>query len=109
MSEYGSADEITTLRRAAALMRKRAEDALPRTRGLCEDWFEAECPELDHLRPPEAAHIASWHPTVALAVADWLDALARAIKYSGVAHHPEPLSITERGVEVARAYLGESR
>jgi len=53
-------------------------------------------------------HIASWHPVVALAVADWLDhAAARAeskIEHGG---KPEPVWLHERdALAVARAYLG---
>ena len=85
------------LRRAAALMRERAEAATP---GRWEhvEAFHASfvCfPARDDLdtvaatkilradnRPGrrkdkrDAAHIASWHPAVALAVADWLEAVA---------------------------------
>lgn len=71
------------LRRAAALMRERAGAA---TQGA---WrFEtapngfspmvigggmAVADTFDKPHLSDAKHIASWHPTVALAVADWLD------------------------------------
>lgn len=86
------------LRRAATLMRERAVDATPgpwkawqqhgrdytdegwsqvgvksQTRDVALTYptgFDHDCHEDD------AAHIASWHPAVALAVADWLDAVA---------------------------------
>jgi len=46
-----------------------------------------------------AEHIASWHPSVALAVARWLDDAAfDAVGYGGDA---------DPALEVARTYLGE--
>ena len=45
--------------------------------------------------PADADYIASWHPAVALAVADWLDNAARIWPFDG----PPALA-------VARAYLG---
>jgi hypothetical protein len=59
-----------TLRRAAALMRERAE--------ATDDWYSAQAwatasPMSLPIEPADAEHIASWHPAVALAVADWLD------------------------------------
>jgi len=89
------------LRRAAALMRERAEAATP------GPWhgFPPEAPawsqqvvwagqatvaEVSMPIPPEFGldgladrdHIASWHPAVALAVADWLDRVVAS-------HHAE--------------------
>lgn len=73
------------LREAAALMRERAEAARPspwaqngrngiHTRiGACVATTHSH---MDSTRKAEAEHIASWHPAVALAVADWLDAVA---------------------------------
>lgn len=74
------------LRRAASLMRERAEAA------RAGRWFQegdevranwtlvrqvATCHgSIDIGNVANAAHIASWHPAVALAVADWLDAVA---------------------------------
>jgi hypothetical protein len=48
-----------------------------------------------------AEHIASWHPTVALAVADWLDFSAKV--YGG--HYSSPKA-DSCALTVARAYLG---
>ena len=48
-------------------------------------------------------HIASWHPAVALAVADWLDLMARAMV--GTSYGALPFE--DAAVAVARAYLGE--
>ena len=61
-----------------------------------------------------AEHIASWHPAVALAVADWLEAIANRIDEI---HDSLPFSAqltltslnvtaVEQAVSVARAYLG---
>jgi hypothetical protein len=135
-----------TLRRAAALMRERAEAATEgpwsaeaigsegyhvfgpngsrapmkgRARvAACtwQDWDEVKA---------DADHIASWHPAVALAVADWLDAEAkeydRLILASGAVNillrlSDEPvearLSIgyhtLDQALAVATAYLGEA-
>ena len=115
-----------TLRKAAALMRERAEAATPGpwvyayesvtvevdgctcgTQG--GPWgHESGCGlELPHVEAsaPDAEHIASWHPAVALAVADWLDAEADvdevAREMGGRGHTEE-----SQCVAVARAYLG---
>lgn len=66
------------LRRAAAAMRERAE--------AVDGWYSAAAWATTHpfslpIEPADAEHIASWHPAVALAVADWLDATAER-------HHP---------------------
>ena len=108
------------LRRAAALMRERATDA---TEGrwsnehVCGDavpnshivdrWFvmghfesgSPTGPVSTSEYQPDADHIASWHPDVALAVADWLDVTASTL-VTYRAGYAEALT-------VARAYLGE--
>ena len=75
-----------TLRRAAALMRERAGLAMPGP--WVAFWpgdgttrvVEQVSGERDEVAAcgsiAESDHIASWHPAVALAVADWLDAEA---------------------------------
>lgn len=103
------------LRRAAALMRERAE-ALKGDRWVAHGgWVTVESnrctcggggewPHEKHcgldpvadVGPRPAEHIASWHPAVALAAADWL-----ADEGSGVAVNP-------RAVALARAYLGKT-
>ena len=111
------------LREAAALMRERAEAASPSpwsrhrffwkvgsTRGLPDEyWVSIEdsegvlacMPEEASASKPNAEYIASWHPAVALAVADWLDLCAE--------HHDElPCPAMDHAATVARAYLGES-
>lgn len=112
-----------TLRRAATLMAQRADDA------YCASGTRWETYELPHdprtwtmtgvgvpdqdlghradvMFKEDAEHIASWHPTVATAVAAWLDTTARGLD-------PDRMSLTETGpyvqaaLDVARAYLGE--
>lgn len=116
-----------TLRRAAAVMRERAEAATPGpwrqqpiggpsssradVRGLPEnttfdyrgaavataaDSYFGACPATD------AAHIASWHPAVALAVADWLETAADHFDPGGAF-----LPVYAEALAVARTYLKE--
>lgn len=54
-----------------------------------------------------AAHIASWHPLVALAVADWLH--QEAINAGAYANHGNWLGVpSEHALKIACAYLGET-
>jgi len=115
------------LRKAAADMRERAQAATPGPwwpvagvwqtetfaavigpEGVAEDaetWLMATG------RGPvsqeaDADHAASWHPLVALAVAEWLDAAAdTAMRYEAERAwmHPDSYAL-----KVARAYLGET-
>ena len=110
-----------TLRKAASLMRERATDAtegpwlvtfIPETavpsQHLVDRWYVMGCFDQDPRRQtgpaamceyePDVRHIASWHPAVALAVADWLDCQADTTCDCGV---------DESALAVARAYLGE--
>lgn len=107
--------DIEIIRKAAALMRERAEAPFV-TAGpwgvASADGMGAAIHHGEHdtvalyASRADGAHIASWHPDVALAVADWLDAIARAVERSGVAHYPEPASIHDAALVTARAYLG---
>src|SRR4051812_46836473 len=114
-----SADE---LREAARLMRERAEGA---TRGLWEEFAAkpaiggiyngigtAADPNAEICRVPrtpqgsaDSWHIASWHPAVALAVADLLDNMARGINSGNDLDWPNSRDIRD-ALRVARAYLG---
>ena len=95
------------LRQAAALMRERAEAVTARLT-KCERPDECSSdgfcgsPQLADMWPNNAEHIASWHPAVALAVADWLDDEADCWdpSFDGIAHY--------RAYIVATTYLGES-
>lgn len=121
------------LHQAATLMRERAEAASPGPWHVCDspEWHEDALPDQvicaeEHLAvatladewyedqdgepasADDARHIASWHPAVALAVADWLDATAAendstdALEFLNFVG-PDALA----AVKVARAYLGE--
>lgn len=112
------------LRQAAALMRERAEAATtgpwrvgaegsegsrvnPRTGDKREDsrWIASVNGRVQPEDGRNAQHIASWHPVVALAVADWLEQQAE--------RHDALIADGGRGLRpdgqafvVARAYLG---
>lgn len=92
------------LRRAAALMRERAEVGPDHPWSLVEEdqvvarYTLGEVVIADYVRDEWADHIASWHPAIALAVADLLDTAAD----TGGSWLIEPL------LTVARAYLGEA-
>ncbi len=98
------------LRRAAALMRERAQDATPGpwqvdTTDGADYVFDVATggfcfvPDNNCQRPvANAAYIASWHPVVARAVADWLDFIAVSSDFG-----MEP---PIKALRVARAYLG---
>lgn len=113
-----------TLRRAAALMRQRAtHEAVPEESWYVEmdDDSGEECrvhaSNADEPRLPWdvarevpsrelAEHIASWHPAVTLAVADWLGGVAIALETGD----PDDLlgfGETTAAFKVACAYLGE--
>lgn len=107
------------LKRAAALMRERAEGCGQRRwhweapgekrypQRVSSDGnvtLIAECFTDPGHRPFEAEHIASWHPLVALAVADLLDREAALIDAQVF---PQSDPVAERyPLAVARAYLG---
>jgi hypothetical protein len=101
------------LRRAASLMRERATAAAkdaPPPWLADKPWSpgqETEVRDVERnsiaysesghnasMDATVAPHVASWHPAVALAVADWLDAAAKYPRQSSQA------------LAVARAYLG---
>jgi hypothetical protein len=108
-----------TMRRAAALMRERAGGCEPR-RWHWEALGEKRYPQrvssdgnvaliaetfIDPAhRPYEAEHIASWHPLVALAVAEWLETEAQL---HGIRGHNSGEGHTFQALKVARAYLGD--
>jgi hypothetical protein len=103
-------DPADTMRRAAKLMRGRAELVPP------PPWFSAvhDVTTHDGLNviassglTVRAEYVASWHPGVALAVADWLD--------NEAVNAPGPGEVYLRGgriayaLTVACAYLGEGK
>ena len=111
------------LRKAAALMRERAEAATP-SDGT--HWGDGKgYSPLSYARQNDAEHIASWHPAVALAVADWLDAEAAEFEKLAVQSAAVNLLLEfadetvaarigigyntlTQAIAVARAYLGEA-
>lgn len=120
----GTAPAVTPageLREAARLMRERAQGA------LCDGastlpWRVAddcECECCENVRDAagalvcqaddrQSAHLASMHPGVALAVAGWLDSVARVIE-SDLTDAPCPCTLDDgyhHAASVARAYLG---
>lgn len=104
------------LRRAAALMRERAE--------AVDDWYSPEAwattaPFNLPIEKADAAHIASWHPVVALAVAKAMDDVADAWEIADESNDglvrdldddliPFEDTIDSGWVAAARAYLGEA-
>ncbi|MGZ4518917.1 MAG: hypothetical protein ACXVXP_00295 [Mycobacteriaceae bacterium] len=98
-----------TLRRAAALMRRRANTATLTAAPWAVDeigavWaLKADGQPLlisSRSTDQDAEHIASWHPAVALAVADLLDlAATHQVAFTPV--------VRPRLLTIARAYLGE--
>ena len=114
-----------TLRRAASLMRERAEGATPGPWDECavktfEGTYDCLAPtgtqyEICRLpRTPQGSadswHLASWHPAVALAVADWLDAEASRVErhHLAVTFDDFAVAAEPKALAVARAYLGEA-
>jgi hypothetical protein len=109
---------VEEIRRAGALLRERAQAATPGPweprRGAYPSVEAANghlvmetvvCDEETHgdRAVPDAEHIASWHPAVALAVADWLFHTATLIELN-----PTGLAGTQSSIMadlVARAYL----
>lgn len=123
------------LRRAAALMRERAEAATPgpwtTVPGAVNVWHfpESGTPiAVAHgltvrgmkLGQSDAKHIAGMHPAVALAVAVWLDEVAHTWELVAAANEDGysldwdgyPIKFEEttdsHALTVARSYLGES-
>jgi hypothetical protein len=79
-----------------------------------DSWDEGE-DEGDDERRHTASHVASWHPAVALAVADWLEAEARlweefSAAVSAWQDRPDfeerTFSTLDQALAVARACLG---
>ena len=114
---------VKILRQAAAKMRATAQDAIPgpwtslengdrliheHNDGSDDFTYVVDEPMSNGAN---AKHIAAWHPGVALAVADWLDATAVKSKelndLLGIISEPSGDPIWNAAVRVARAYLGE--
>lgn len=112
-----------TLRKAAALIRERAEaatnDGYPWisrphfSRRNCQTvQTRGQVYVAHYVTDADGEHIASWHPAVALAVAEWLDATARESEIES--DDPRLRNFFTFGdtapevaaLAVARAYLG---
>ncbi len=109
------------IRRAAKLMRELAEGCEPRRwywKALGEKRYPQRVSSEGNVsliaetfidpahRPYEAEHIASWHPLVTLAVADWLE--TEAINSDAYAGNGNWLGApSEHALKIARTYLGE--
>lgn len=102
------------LREAATLMREQAISAragiwfaTPDGVEIAARWADprsvavAYGSEVPEGNIANAAHIASWHPAVALAVADWL-------QWTADAESMLPAGAQKFALVVADAYLGES-
>ena len=105
---------VETLREASRLMRKRAEAALPgpwRTDGArvwaVDRHLSVVVKSFVDEDDQDFPHIASWHPAVALAVADLLDNMAQGVERSwATTHESELLEPYVRSIVLARSYLG---
>lgn len=125
------------LRRAAAEMRKKAETATPGDWNpwghaepeegcRCMSCYEpswsweidkidgpdclnsSDCLHVMHIKYEDADYISSWHPAVAMAVADWLDETADSWDLYGGSEGAARDAVRFayiRALDVARAYL----
>lgn len=104
------------LRSAAALMRSRAEAATPGPWRRCfgfPAYVGGPGPTVTindlsgDMEITDAEHVASWHPAVALAVADWLEFEANCTDRAAKQFPSQQWDADERALAVARAYLGD--
>jgi hypothetical protein len=106
-----SNENADVLREAAALMRSNAEGVDP-----WHGWGDVTLPERSgpvayaedmsgYLGGEWGVHAGSWHPAVALAVADWLEDTAHLIEWH-VQNGGIPYAQPHLALAVARAYLG---
>ena len=99
------------LQRAAEMLRERAERATPGPWGVSwsavrdTEQYAVAAPK----RPWDAAHIATLHPGIGLALADVLDlaSLAAGFAELDAAHDGREHTIPEQYLTLARAILGE--
>jgi hypothetical protein len=63
---------------------------------------------LPRLRTATASHIASWHPAVAFAVADWLEEIEVREAARSRANVSSPVLYLTEALTIARAYLGQA-
>lgn len=91
---------VEELRKAARLMRERAEAARGSLSDIVPDWHSVRGLRDDGKTLGDAEHIASWTPAVALAVADWLTQVA------DMHDHDRPCADCTEALTVTRAYVG---
>jgi hypothetical protein len=104
------------LRRAATLMRERANDIAP-GRWVCKPSSDIDTSDTFvyggrnggvHMATTWCGdYIASWHPAVALAVAAWLDSAADHMDPDLALDGGYPDCEQDGALRLARAYLGE--
>jgi hypothetical protein len=88
---------VNEMRQAALLMRERAKAV---SSGL---WQPLPLPDGSGVEQSEAAYIASMHPQVAFAVADWLDFTAAMVDDNKLWDDD---ALARFVLNTARAYLG---
>lgn len=117
------------LREAAALMRSRAEAVTSGAQWTDGNYWITDYDPSDPsgqtamqrliggMDAPDHEHYSSWHPAVALAVADWLDGVALYVEakddeeyfdLDGDPIAPEDTHAIGSALKVARAYLGSA-
>jgi hypothetical protein len=116
--EEGTPSAAETLREAARLMFERAHGAeTPSPWWIGAEGRSGRSVTSDdgavvmrgYVATADAAHIAGWHPAVALAVADWLDEVAGTTQYAWdtdrvrLEQHSESV---RHALTTARVYLG---
>lgn len=109
-----------TLREAAALMRERAEMVTSGAQWTDGHYWITDYDPSDPsgqtamqrliggMDSPDAGHYSSWHPAVALAVADWLDHCAQFARWREHVGDGPTADLIDRAVATATAYLGAS-
>lgn len=108
--------DVDLLRRAAALMRERAETCIALGSKHEEPWYRTGQPHVmtttwvrfEEASPEDSEHIAAWDPAVALAVADWLDLVAETPAFRAFAEGRAGSHVGKNiraALAVARAYL----
>lgn len=89
-------------------MRERAQPPIGWSPWTCKGryvYHDGGNPVAEAMGPRNAEHIASWHPAVALAVADLLEAAVGEF-WDGEPQWTD-CPVAQRAVAIARAYLGE--
>lgn len=103
--------DVDLLRRAAALMRERAQAVTSgawRPVRVISDHTVAAITLNESIEDNDGEHIAGWSPAVAITVADWLDRMVNEVEEAVSQGQPAWIVSTfDTALAVARAYLGE--